>query len=640
MIRSTLGGQRTIKRYVSGKLAALQRSEPTFAALFPLMFSEEDNVMYERSEGYRIVKTTYGECRRRILRRAATLAALLKDTPENAVVGLAMQNSLSWIELFWCILLCGRQPLLVNVSLDPAVREAALREANAVAVVSDGAAYSLRTILADEVSEADAPLVPGVSGECLFVMSSGTTGQPKLCAYSAREIASQIADSSAIIRSCPQIKKHCHSALKLLAFLPFYHIFGLVAVYFWFGFFSRTFVHLQDLSPQTLLNTIRRHEVTHIFAVPMLWNTVYKQASREIKGRGEKTWAKLQKGLDLVSRAGVLSKPLSRLLFRQVRQELFGSSVRFMITGGSEISPEVLRFLNGIGYPLSNGYGMSETGITAVELSPRFRLRTDGAIGRPLRSVTFRLAEDGELLVSGPSTAKYLLADGVRRDMRGTVFATGDLAREEHGRYFMLGRKDDLVIGPSGENLNPAVIEPRLAAPGIREIALIADKRTSPAQPLLLASVSPAADPDALRGLLTARLAELNLAGQISRIAFTDRPLIREDEFKLNRTAIARRLDAGEIPLLESEGKAEDGTDPLTRRVREIMARILGKEPEDIRDDSDFFADGGGTSLDYFALTSELQDTFDVPVPISQGSRLTTPARFSEYLREALKTHD
>lgn len=640
MIRSTLGGQRTIKRFVSVKLAALQRSEPSFAALFPLMFSEENNVMYEQSEGYRIVKTTYGECRRRILRRAASLAALLKDTPENAVVGLAMKNSLSWIELFWCILLCGRQPLLVNVTLDPGVQEAALREAGAAAVLSDGPVYTLRTIQAEDVTEADEPLTPGVSGECLFVMSSGTTGQPKLCAYSAEEIASQIADSSAIIRSCPQIKKHYHGALKQLAFLPFYHIFGLVAVYFWFGFFSRTFVHLRDLSPQTLLNTIRRHEVTHIFAVPMLWNTVYKQASREIKGRGEKTWARLQKGLDLTGRAGPLSGLLSKLLFRQVRRELFGSSVRFMITGGSEISPDVLRFLNGIGYPLSNGYGMSETGITAVELSPSFHRKTDGAIGAPLRSVTFRVAEDGELLVSGPSCAKYLLSDGVRRDLRGTAFATGDLAREEKGRYFMLGRKDDLVIGPSGENLNPALIEPRLTAPGVRELALIADRRTSPAVPLLLVSVSPAADPDALRGTLTAQLAGLNLAGQIGRIAFTDEPLIREDEFKLNRTAIARRLAAGEIPLLESADRTADGQDPLARRVRLIMARILGKAPEDLRDDSDFFTDGGGTSLDYFALTTELQDTFDVPVPISQGSRLTTPARFSEYLREALKAHD
>ena len=640
MIRSTLGGQRSIKGFVSAKLAALQRSEPTFSALFPLMFSEENNVMYERSEGYRIVKTTYGECRRRILRRAAALSALLADTPENAVVGLAMKNSLSWIELFWCILLCGRQPLLMNITLDPAVQEAALREGNAAAVISDGPAYSVRTLQADAIAEADAPLTPGVSGTCLFVMSSGTTGQPKLCAYSAAEIASQIADSSAIIRSCPQIKRHWHSALKLLTFLPFYHIFGLVAVYFWFGFFSRTFVHLQDLSPQTLLNTIRRHEVTHIFAVPMLWNTVYRQASREIKGRGEATWAKLQKGLGLVSRAGLLARPLSRLLFGEVRRSLFGPSIRFMITGGSEISPEVLRFFNGIGYPLSNGYGMSETGITAVELSPRFRPKTDGAVGTPLRSITYRLAEDGELLVSGPSMARYLLIDGERRDMRGAVFATGDLAREEKGRYFMLGRKDDLVIGPSGENLNPALIEPGLSVPGVREAVLIADRRTAPSVPLLLASVSPAADTASLREALTRRLAGMNLAGQITRIAFTDRSLMREDEFKLNRTAIAKRLAAGEIALLDEAGREAGGADPLARRVREIMARLLGKAPEDLRDDSDFFTDAGGTSLDYFALTTELQDTFDVPVPVSQSAQLTTPARFSAYLREALKAHD
>ena len=70
--------------------------------------------------------------------------------------------------------------------------------------------------------------------------------------------------------------------LKQLAFLPFYHVFGLFAVYFWFTFFGRTLVFLRDYSADTILKTCRRHQVTHIFAVPMLWHTIEKQVRAEV----------------------------------------------------------------------------------------------------------------------------------------------------------------------------------------------------------------------------------------------------------------------------------------------------------------------------------------------------------------------
>ena len=70
--------------------------------------------------------------------------------------------------------------------------------------------------------------------------------------------------------------------MKLLMFLPLFHIFGLVASYFWFAFFGRTFVFLSDYSPNTILSTIRRHKVTHLFAVPLLWDTLAKEIKKEV----------------------------------------------------------------------------------------------------------------------------------------------------------------------------------------------------------------------------------------------------------------------------------------------------------------------------------------------------------------------
>ena len=129
-----------------------------------------------------------------------------------------------------------------------------------------------------------------------------------------------------------------------------------------------------------------------------------------------------------------------------MRENLYGESVQFCITGGGLVRPETLRFFNGIGYWLSNGYGMTETGITSVELSNSMETRSSGSIGLPLSSVMYKV-QDGILHVKGTSTARRIRTDGVWKERGGEWFHTGDLAEERDGRVHLLGRSDDLVIG-------------------------------------------------------------------------------------------------------------------------------------------------------------------------------------------------
>ena len=98
-----LGGYKTINAFVEAKLDRFEKSAHDLGTMFDLMFSERENVMYERSEGYRIKKTTYGEARGAALSMAASLSSLLPDLPHDAVVGLYLDNSLEWIECFWAM---------------------------------------------------------------------------------------------------------------------------------------------------------------------------------------------------------------------------------------------------------------------------------------------------------------------------------------------------------------------------------------------------------------------------------------------------------------------------------------------------------------------------------------------------------
>ncbi len=637
MKQNNLGGYLTINAFVRSKLRKFRTMERSFSSLFELMFSERGNVLFEKSEGYRIEKTTYGQSYERILRRATTLREQLNDISPNSVIGIYMDNSPDWIELFWSILKCGHRPLLMNLRMEEQLLFSAMREVGTAAVISDGKLFPVKTILAAHVTPAELPDGDAPFGEELLVMSSGTSNHVKLCAYTAQEIWYQINDSYGIIRRCRRMKRHYKGELKLLTFLPFYHVFGLIAVYIWFAFFSRTFVQLNDFSPQTIVNTIRRHQVTHIFAVPLFWNRVYAQAVRTIKERGEKTWQKFCRGLRLAQKP-LIGGLVTRFAFRQVREQLFGESVCFMISGGSEVRGQILEFFNGIGYRLANGYGMTEIGITSVELSGRKHWLCGCYVGKPLSSFEYRIGADGTLLVRGKAVASRIIGDG-SCTAGGDWFATRDLAECRGGHYRILGRRDDLVVSPTGENLNPNLIEPLFAHIG-REVCLIADRGSGQPVPTLLVSVGRGISAQglaALRERLAARLNELRLNTEIVKTVFVVEELMGADDIKLNRTRIAKHFVDGEMTEVTPEliAAREPEEDVTLRQIKLLFATALGKQPDEISYTADFFLDEGGTSLDYFALVAQLQGAFSVAFPTAAGKSLNTPKAFHDYIKAA-----
>ena len=85
-----------------------------------------------------------------------------------------------------------------------------------------------------------------------------------------------------------------HGEVRMLAFLPLYHIFGLEAMYLWFAFVGSGFVFVTDMAPANLLRTVRNNNVTHIFAVPLLWHAVEKNVVHTIAGEDEKLQKKFE----------------------------------------------------------------------------------------------------------------------------------------------------------------------------------------------------------------------------------------------------------------------------------------------------------------------------------------------------------
>ncbi len=638
-----LNGFPNITAYLNDKITRYEAVEKNFENFFYFMFSERDNVMAEIPEGYKVKKITYGQCADKIKFLAAAFDKALSDIPKGEIVGLYMNNSVEWIQTLWCILMCGYRPLLMNSRMTDEMLEHILVEHKISAVLSDGKEFATRTLnVNDIIASADGEeYAPEAFGSEILFMSSGTTDNVKLCAYTAENFFYQICDSLRIVERCPQIVKGYEGDIKLLALLPFYHVFGFIAIYVWFGFFARTFVFLKDIRPQTLLMTIQKHKVTHIFAVPLVWETVYKEAVRKIRARGDKTYKKFAKALRLANNDPFIGGLISKKAFAEIREGMFGDSIRFLITGGSSIKPEVLEFFNGIGYYMVNGFGMTEIGITSVETSMHPKTRNKGSIGSPLKCTEYAISEKGELLVRGRTMASRIAQGG---DEEVTDFEqwfnTHDLVSCTDGRYYHHGRRDDLVVCRNGENLNPEIIEKSLYVKGINRICLFAGDG---GEPTLIVSVVDCFSSDKLKayyGEVLEKLRQNHLNDEIQRVVLTSDRLLTKADFKLSRKKVAKRYAAGEyriVDLQDTSSHMEYMLSELERRVRESFAEALQTDADEIGVDKDFFADLGGSSLHYFALVDILKAQYGLELDVTNETQLVTVKDFCKYIENKNK---
>lgn len=622
-------GYGTIERYVEHKLSEYGKCEKSFDVLFEFMFDQADSTMIETSEGFRIKKTTYGRFKRRIIRTAPTVARALEGAAPDSMIGLYMSNCPEWILFFWAILMCGYRPLLMNTRLPDEVLEGVLADHKVDAVISDSKTFSVKTLLKDDLlEETDGKLSPRSFGSEVIFMSSGTTEKVKLCAYTGENFYYQICDSANIIKQCPDIKNSCDGEIKQIVLLPLCHVFGFIAVYMWFAFFSCVFVFPKQLDAVTVQSTVKRHKVTHVFAVPMVWEAVYKAANRTIKSRGEKTYRKFVKVSGIVNRTGRLGDLIAKCLFKEVREGLFGDSIRFLISGGSGIRTEILEFFNGIGYHMANGYGMTEIGITSVEKASSKRILNSGSIGAPFGNTFYSVSDSGILLVRGRTMASRIMqGNSVQITDFDKWFSTNDIVQTDGERYFIKGRADDLIVGDDGENLNPVIAEEQFRADGIDRLCILKD---SDARTLLLVGVTDCFTAQKLKNVyeeVCKTVRESKLESVISKILFTRDPLLEGNDFKINRTKIARRFAEGRIKTFDPRNIGEHVTElaqELEGEVTDCFRQALSDDGRSIAPDDNFFRDLGGSSLDYFSLASIIKNRYGVDLLTSEGERLAS----------------
>ncbi|MBO4622977.1 MAG: AMP-binding protein, partial [Bacilli bacterium] len=438
------------------------------------------------------------------------------------------------------------------------------------------------------------------------------------------------------------VKAHYEARLKVLAFLPMYHIFGLIAAYFWFASFGRTFVFLKDYAPDCILNTIKRHKVTHIFAVPILWSTISKEIKKGIEALDDKKkdqankW--LARSIKIQNIFPKWGQHIARKIFKEIIDKTLGDSIKFLISGGGYISDEVLYLINGIGYPLFNGYGSTEIGITSVELRKKPKYRLLSTVGKPVNSINYKI-EDDVLFVKGSSTCSKIITKDKEEVLdKNKWYKTFDIAkRDKKGYYYISGRLDDVYVSTTGEKYNPDLIEKKclLTKPTNYCILSLDSNLTLIFQ--VKDNIS-TLEKISIKDEIDKAVASLrDEAFPISKIFYTTDALMNQNAIKVSRTILMKNIESGQVKLypfssfVDEEIKASQINEEIIDEVTNIFSEVLGKSVEDININQHFIFDLGGTSLDYISLIVKLKSFYDIEFN-EDGLALATVAELAKYI--------
>lgn len=636
-----------LNKLIKGNLEKLNNSNETMCDIFNIIHQDGSRIFSEELVDGKFIYTTYQDCKILSIKKAHFFSSNL-NVKKGSFVGLMMENSINWISSFWGLLMAGFKPLLINIRLGRTLNDKLLEMLNVSNVVCDKN-YDLtadKLIVSDEMVSEYSEIYNGFNWENEFGLSTSATSlNVKVCLYSGNELANQIRNTQKIIKMNKTIKTGYKGNVKMLTFLPFYHIFGLVATYFWFAFFGQIFVFLKDLTSDTILNTIRNHKITHVFAVPMLWNSIYKEVNNQVAAKDEKTQNKFKKGIKLsiaIQKAfPKLGLKVASILFKEVQTKLFGDSIRFMITGGSYIQKDSLELINAIGYPLYNGYGMSEIGITSVELHKNIKYRLNGSIGYPFELVEYKIVDENLYVNSKARANKIITKDGEITTDFASWFNTGDIVifNKKEG-YYILGRNDDVVVDANGEKINPDLVEAELKLNSAKRFSVLGLENGLS----LVVEVDNLSSKDVAENIL--REVELALANlkidniAVSKVYFTTDAIASETAIKVSRTILKKKIESNDIKLLSSSEfinsvKQETYDEEVIKQAEEIakiIASVLRKDESEVSIYSHFILDLGGDSLDYYDLLAELADSYDLAFDNNEENWCYTALSISLYI--------
>ena len=498
----------------------------TLVELFRCAVSRERNLLIYKKDGYwRRVSSRELESQVRAV--AMGLHAL--DVRVGDRVGILSENRVEWTLADLGVINCGALDAPIYATQSPKQVAYILNDAGVeVLFISNQAQYDrvrdalvncpkLRVIISFDPIVAPAASVmsfddllargraadheePGlyetmreiVTPESLatLIYTSGTTGDPKgVMLTHANLVSNTLANFQ---------NSELNEGEVALTFLPFSHILERTTIYMYL--YAGVSVHYAE-SVETVARDmveVRPHFMT---SVPRLFEKVQARAMEKAEEKGERQAAIARWAVDVAKQwgkaasegrnAGVVlnlkHKVADALVYSKLREAL-GGRIRALVSGGAPLAPELAWFFYGAGMPIYQGYGLTESSPVIACNTPRANRL--GSVGKPIPGVRVRIAEDGEILASGPNVMRGYYnrpaetGEALEIDAEGRVWLrTGDVGHlDADGYLFITDRKKDLIKTSGGKYVAPQPIENAIKrSQYVNQVVVIGDGRKFPA---------------------------------------------------------------------------------------------------------------------------------------------------------------
>jgi long-chain acyl-CoA synthetase len=321
-----------------------------------------------------------------------------------------------------------------------------------------------------------------LSDPATIIYTSGTTGVPKGAVLTHSNILSVICAIQPVLP--------ISEADVYLSYLPLSHVFERICGEFYWANCGGVIAFAESI--EAMAKNLAEVEPTMMLVVPRVLDRIYTKVKSGIAGASPRAkilinWA-LEVGKEVV-RTRSDGKPMrlalkikyalsEKLVFKKLRDKI-GKKLRLVVSGGAPATPTVIEFFNSIGIPTVEGYGLTET-CAPSNVNPPKRVKI-GTVGPMLPSVDVKIAEDGEILLKGPSIVQSYFKNeqATKEAFKDGWFLTGDIGTIDSDGYLRItDRKKDLIINAAGKNIAPQRIETLLKSiPLVSQAVVFGDKQ-------------------------------------------------------------------------------------------------------------------------------------------------------------------
>lgn len=592
---------------------------------------------------YKEEKYTYKD----IIKSAKYFSSLLKIEKREDKVVIFMENRPAYIYSFFSIWNAKATPINIDAAynvdellyiLNDAAPKYIFTSNKNLKIAKEAVKLSNKDIKILNVDELKIPenfkvdeyviYSPREEDIAVLLYTSGTTGNPKGVMLTFDNILSNVDAVTEIKLATPED--------RLLALLPYHHILPL-SINLLLAIHIGTLIVINDeMSAQAIQKALKDYKITIFAGVPRLWEMFHKGIMKKIKEN--------RMAFNLFKICKKINSPiLSKIIFKKVHEGL-GGHIKFLVSGGAKIEPEIIENFKVLGIKIIEGYGLTETSpIISFNRPNNIKI---GTVGTTIPGVHAKINDDGEIVIKGRNVMKgyynKLSATQEVIDDRGW-FHTGDLGKIENGYLTIIGRKKEMIVLSNGKNINPNDIENEVfkGTDLIKDIAII-DYNNH-----LLALIYPDFERVKERKIINITetlkweiIDSYNVKAPTYR-KILEIKIVKEELPKTKLGKLRRFMLKDFLKNQENNNTNEkkeiikkDNPEYETKEFKALAKYMLKEHELDITPESHIEIDLGLDSLDIVEMNAFIENTFSFTVDEEKASEIKVISEICEYIRK------